>query len=684
MAASDMTWIIEEEQGERKNTVLSVTESGNGHYVLGRSHVCDGVFGKTPKEDHSISRRQFTVEAKGTHLLVKNIGSGRPERGDDRTPFLPHTQVTITDSERLEFDHTVLHFRRSRSDGESASSALPKESTKKLRFVIRTPELKPYRQKVSGACIRIGAAEENDLQIVEKGVSGFHCEIRFPRRGKEIFVKDVGSRNGTHIQRGDGARETLAGNDSAQMSLNDKLILGGAEICLAQPTHLPAILLIAGVTLVIAGVLPFLGDGSNGDDGEKLAEVVAVATEEPLDKDELSGVLLEASEYLAPSFRDFFHCLLALLRQVEELEADVEKHIPNNLASSQTGVLEDNPFSPESYRGLLSSITNMHERLQNKEESVQKTIDQLRAASESMNKDSKTIQDILSNAVQTTKPVLEEVRKKEKHLAELRETGLEICSELEKDVPSFSSTCWDNFSRLLEPPAKKLFRDDVAPKLAQLSHFILMTNRLANNFLKTIRDGSSFRAFSDESRWPVCPEYAPDQLVSWTSSLDETRSVLEGLTSCRSDSYQWWKMFCRIERSVVGLPGSGPLLRAVRERKDKRLETLQQKIAEWMNSAKDCNGNWHELARAVDLLCRGQQLFKLRGLLADGSKTEKEKTIHQELLEEVEATLLEGYRDWSLDSLPSEREKLWRTCAVKVQHLSEAARKIAKRFEEAD
>lgn len=65
------------------------------------------------------------------------------------------------------------------------------------KLVLLSPGMTGRTHELKGERTTIGRLEDNDFQIFEASVSSHHCEILL--KGKDVFVKDLGSTNGTFI-----------------------------------------------------------------------------------------------------------------------------------------------------------------------------------------------------------------------------------------------------------------------------------------------------------------------------------------------------------------------------------------------------------------------------------------------------------------------------------------------------
>jgi hypothetical protein len=88
-------------------------------------------------------------------------------------------------------------------------------------------ESQPIEHRVAGLPVTLGRDASNDVQVTSQFVSGFHAKIE-EIKGR-VFVRDLGSRNGTQVCTVDGAKTRVAAHalyDLAQC--NDEFFLGSS------------------------------------------------------------------------------------------------------------------------------------------------------------------------------------------------------------------------------------------------------------------------------------------------------------------------------------------------------------------------------------------------------------------------------------------------------------------------
>lgn len=94
------------------------------------------------------------------------------------------------------------------------------------KLVVITQGLGELSHELSGELISIGRADGNTFQIPEASVSGRHCEVQL--RGREVYVRDLDSTNGTWLM---GERIS-----HGMLKLGQSLRLGHVELRLRSST----------------------------------------------------------------------------------------------------------------------------------------------------------------------------------------------------------------------------------------------------------------------------------------------------------------------------------------------------------------------------------------------------------------------------------------------------------------
>jgi type VI secretion system protein ImpI len=103
--------------------------------------------------------------------------------------------------------------------------------------VIQDADSQPIEHRVTGLPISIGRDSGNDVQVASQFVSGFHAKIE-EIKGR-VFVRDLGSRNGTQVNTADGAKTRVAAHalyDLAQCG-NEFFLGSTVRVQVVDPTH---------------------------------------------------------------------------------------------------------------------------------------------------------------------------------------------------------------------------------------------------------------------------------------------------------------------------------------------------------------------------------------------------------------------------------------------------------------
>jgi hypothetical protein len=88
-------------------------------------------------------------------------------------------------------------------------------------------ESQPIEHRVAGLPVTLGRDASNDVQVTSQFVSGFHAKIE-EIKGR-VFVRDLGSRNGTQVCTVDGAKTRVAPHALYDLSqCKDEFFLGSS------------------------------------------------------------------------------------------------------------------------------------------------------------------------------------------------------------------------------------------------------------------------------------------------------------------------------------------------------------------------------------------------------------------------------------------------------------------------
>ena len=103
--------------------------------------------------------------------------------------------------------------------------------------VTQDADSQPMEHRVSGLPISIGRDAANDVQVASQFVSGFHAKLE-EIRGR-VYVRDLGSRNGTQVPSGDGSKTRLAANALFDLSQShNEFFLGSSvHVQVVDPTQ---------------------------------------------------------------------------------------------------------------------------------------------------------------------------------------------------------------------------------------------------------------------------------------------------------------------------------------------------------------------------------------------------------------------------------------------------------------
>ncbi|MBN2361000.1 MAG: FHA domain-containing protein [Deltaproteobacteria bacterium] len=147
-----------------------------------------------------------------------------------------------------------------------------------LRIAVRIPGTPERVHESSEARVAIGRSPGNDLTLDNPHVSSHHARIDLTRDGA-VFT-DLGSTNGSMIQRGNHKIPVAAGGAAARIEVGDVLVLGDSS---------------APVTLVL------LDDSTGGGTHPLLEPLVTAISEAPVDPNASGAVAARAAIDLGPT-----------------------------------------------------------------------------------------------------------------------------------------------------------------------------------------------------------------------------------------------------------------------------------------------------------------------------------------------------------------------------------------------
>jgi type VI secretion system protein ImpI len=103
--------------------------------------------------------------------------------------------------------------------------------------VTQDADSQPIEHRVSGLPVSMGRDASNDVQVASQFVSGFHAKVE-EIKGR-VFVRDLGSRNGTQVNMGDGAKTRLAAHSVFDLSqCHNEFFLGSSvRVQVVDPTQ---------------------------------------------------------------------------------------------------------------------------------------------------------------------------------------------------------------------------------------------------------------------------------------------------------------------------------------------------------------------------------------------------------------------------------------------------------------
>ena len=93
--------------------------------------------------------------------------------------------------------------------------------------VTQDADSQPIEHRVSALPVSMGRDASNDVQVASQFVSGFHAKIE-EIKGR-VFVRDLGSRNGTQVSAADGSKTRLAAHSVYDLSqCHNEFFLGSS------------------------------------------------------------------------------------------------------------------------------------------------------------------------------------------------------------------------------------------------------------------------------------------------------------------------------------------------------------------------------------------------------------------------------------------------------------------------
>jgi hypothetical protein len=103
--------------------------------------------------------------------------------------------------------------------------------------VTQDPDSQPIEHRVAGLPISMGRDASNEVQVASQFVSGFHAKLE-EIKGR-VFVRDLGSRNGTQVTTSDGTKTRVAAQALYDLSqCNNEFFLGSSvRVQVVDPTQ---------------------------------------------------------------------------------------------------------------------------------------------------------------------------------------------------------------------------------------------------------------------------------------------------------------------------------------------------------------------------------------------------------------------------------------------------------------
>jgi hypothetical protein len=103
--------------------------------------------------------------------------------------------------------------------------------------VTQDPDSQPIEHRVAGLPVSMGRDASNDVQVASQFVSGFHAKLE-EIKGR-VFVRDLGSRNGTQVCTPDGTKTRVAAQALYDLSqCNNEFFLGSSvRVQVVDPTQ---------------------------------------------------------------------------------------------------------------------------------------------------------------------------------------------------------------------------------------------------------------------------------------------------------------------------------------------------------------------------------------------------------------------------------------------------------------
>src|SRR3990172_13373628 len=96
-------------------------------------------------------------------------------------------------------------------------------------LTVRSPDTKPTEYLLKPGLNSIGRRQDNDISIADEAASRQHAQISLDEKNNAITIRDLGSRNGTFIN-----RRRLTEKFDFQLSANDVVRIGTYEIMVTQ------------------------------------------------------------------------------------------------------------------------------------------------------------------------------------------------------------------------------------------------------------------------------------------------------------------------------------------------------------------------------------------------------------------------------------------------------------------
>lgn len=94
-------------------------------------------------------------------------------------------------------------------------------------ITVRSPDITPYEYTVKPKLNTVGRRKENDIVVSDEAASRAHAEIHLDTQSQALTIKDLGSKNGTFIN-----RHKLTPNTEFALNSHDTVRIGSCEMLL--------------------------------------------------------------------------------------------------------------------------------------------------------------------------------------------------------------------------------------------------------------------------------------------------------------------------------------------------------------------------------------------------------------------------------------------------------------------